>query len=97
MGITHFPEKSNGWNDIINIKYALIEQSVASGTFFISDLNLHIFKADIDSCVIAEGVEQMDQIKMLKDYGCGQIQGYVFDKPLKKSEFEERMKRKKYD
>lgn len=51
---------------------------------------------DIDSCVIAEGVEQMDQIKMLKDYGCGQIQGYVFDKPLKKSEFEERMKRKKY-
>ena len=41
-------------------------------------------------------MEQMDQIKMLKDYGCGQIQGYVFDKPLKKSEFEERMKRKKY-
>lgn len=51
---------------------------------------------DIDSHVIAEGVEQMDQIKMLKDYGCSQIQGYVFDKPLRKSEFEERMNRKKY-
>lgn len=51
---------------------------------------------DIDSKVIAEGVENTEQLKILKEYGCNEIQGYIFDRPLTKEKFEERMKMHKY-
>lgn len=38
--------------------------------------------------VIAEGVETMDQFKMLKKYDCDTIQGYFFSKPIPGEEFE---------
>ena len=37
---------------------------------------------------IAEGVETREQIEILKKYGCLRGQGYFFDKPLTKDEFE---------
>ena len=39
--------------------------------------------------VVAEGVESSDQLKLLQDYGCNQIQGYFFSPPLSKEEAEE--------
>ena len=39
--------------------------------------------------VIAEGVEEFDQVKMLQSIGCNVIQGYYYSKPLRVSEFEE--------
>ncbi|MGM9571753.1 MAG: EAL domain-containing protein [bacterium] len=38
--------------------------------------------------VVAEGVESSDQLKLLQDYGCNQIQGYFFSPPLSKEEAE---------
>ncbi len=40
---------------------------------------------------LAEGVESVDQVKMLKDNGCMLAQGYFFDKPLPREMFESRM------
>ena len=40
---------------------------------------------------IAEGVETVDQIILLKKYGCFYAQGYYFDKPLPVEEFETRL------
>lgn len=37
---------------------------------------------------IAEGVESMEQIKMLKELGCDIVQGYCFSKPVPHQEFE---------
>jgi EAL domain-containing protein (putative c-di-GMP-specific phosphodiesterase class I) len=45
-------------------------------------------KIDLD--VIAEGVETKEQIKLLKNMGCNQIQGYYFSKPLPAIEIEEK-------
>lgn len=45
-------------------------------------------KIDLD--VIAEGVETVDQIKLLQSIGCNQIQGYYFSKPLPADEIEEK-------
>jgi len=42
--------------------------------------------------VIAEGVEEVDQLLVLNSMGCTEIQGYIFDKPLEKQEFEYRMR-----
>jgi EAL domain-containing protein (putative c-di-GMP-specific phosphodiesterase class I) len=41
---------------------------------------------------IVEGVETVEQIKILKENNCFLAQGYYFDKPLPKKEFESRMK-----
>jgi len=43
---------------------------------------------DLGMNTIAEGVETKDQIEILKKYGCLRAQGYYFDKPLTKDEFE---------
>jgi len=38
--------------------------------------------------VVAEGVESLDQLDLLKSYGCDEIQGYYFSKPLNAHDFE---------
>ena len=40
---------------------------------------------------IAEGVETIEQINILKNKNCFLAQGFYFDKPLEKQEFEERL------
>lgn len=41
--------------------------------------------------VITEGVETEDQLEVLLSLGCTEIQGYLFDRPLPKEEFEKRI------
>ncbi|SBS30677.1 Oxygen sensor protein DosP [Marinomonas aquimarina] len=38
--------------------------------------------------VVAEGVENTDQLEILEDLGCQVFQGYLFSKPLPEAEFE---------
>ncbi|MBU3179743.1 sensor domain-containing protein [Clostridium psychrophilum] len=44
----------------------------------------------IDLEVIAEGAESKEQIRLLHQMGCNQIQGYYFSKPLPANEIEEK-------
>lgn len=37
--------------------------------------------------VVGEGVEQAAQLSILKALNCEEIQGYIFSKPIKESEF----------
>ncbi len=39
--------------------------------------------------VIAEGVEDLEQLKILRDAGCDEVQGYYYSKPLPAPAFEE--------
>ena len=45
---------------------------------------------------IAEGVETEYQLQVMRDNGCDIAQGYYYDKPLPKEEFEARLVTKKY-
>ena len=47
-------------------------------------------------CII-EGVETRAQLEMLRDIGCEEVQGYLFDKPLPLDEFEKRLDMERYD
>jgi diguanylate cyclase (GGDEF)-like protein len=42
----------------------------------------------LDVMVVAEGVENEEQLRELKRLGCGRVQGYYFSKPLTLEEFE---------
>lgn len=46
---------------------------------------------------IAEGVETESQLKVVRETGCDIIQGYYYDKPLPKDEFEARLAKKVYE
>ena len=41
--------------------------------------------------VVAEGVETVNQMKLLKDAGCDLVQGYYFSRPLPADEFEQKI------
>lgn len=43
----------------------------------------------LDMCVVAEGIEEIEQANTLWDSGCDYIQGYVYSKPLSLEQFEE--------
>ena len=51
---------------------------------------------EIDTDIVAEGVEQQNQIDMLDRLGVIVIQGYFYDKPLPKEQMTERLKSPKY-
>ena len=58
----------------------------------------HIVKMakELDMEVIAEGVETMDELFYMKRLSCEIVQGYLFDKPLPKFDFEKRLIIKNY-
>lgn len=43
--------------------------------------------------VIAEGVETEEELKILEDYGCDEIQGYLFSRPLQLEDFQALVKK----
>jgi diguanylate cyclase (GGDEF)-like protein len=53
-----------------------------------------VIKCIVDLCkaleydIVAEGVESIEQVELIKDYGCNIIQGYYYSKPLPESELE---------
>ena len=53
---------------------AMVKAIIAMG----KNLNLNI---------LAEGVENQEQLDILKEQGCGSFQGYLFSKPVDKKSF----------
>ena len=51
------------------------------------DLILDIAKS-LKLMVVAEGVENGEQLKFLKEHGCEMVQGYYFSKPVPAEDFE---------
>ena len=47
---------------------------------------------EIDTDIVAEGVEQQKQVELLDKLGVDVIQGYYFDKPLPKGDMSARLK-----
>src|SRR5699024_12201782 len=52
---------------------------------------LHLSK-ELNLKVVAEGVEELEQLEFLKQHHCDMIQGYLFSKPIPANEFELLMK-----
>ena len=51
---------------------------------------------ELDMNVITEGVEKWEQVEFLKSVNIDLVQGFLFDKPLPKEDFEARLKSRVY-
>ena len=47
--------------------------------------------------VVAEGVETVEQMKRLRDMNCKIVQGYLFDRPMPKEEYVQKLIQRLYD
>ena len=47
--------------------------------------------------VITEGVERPDQTRLLQSVGCNVVQGFLYDNPMPKSDFEKRLEKGVYE
>ncbi len=47
--------------------------------------------------VVAEGVEEEEQLQFLRECGCDEVQGYLFNRPLPRERFEELLSSDKPD
>lgn len=47
---------------------------------------------ELELCVVAEGVEEPEQVEFLRECGCDVVQGYVFEKPMPAQAFEALLK-----
>lgn len=86
--LTHFPfdiikiDKSFTKNMVISEKDLFIVKSII---FMAKGLNIK---------VVAEGVETLEQLKLLQEEQCDEIQGYLFSKPVPIEEFISLLKKK---
>lgn len=88
-----------GYSSLGILKDFKVEIIKLDRSFFVSKNNIERGKVVVESIielsrrlgmkVIAEGIEEAEQVHFLKSIGCDYIQGYVFSKPLSISEFEE--------
>lgn len=82
--------------DVVKLDKSLIDDTVYSTREKIIVQDIIKMAKTLDIEVIAEGVEDLEQLLFLKNIKCNQIQGYVFDKPLSLKEFECRLFDKNY-
>ena len=50
----------------------------------------------LNMSIVSEGIETEKELEYMKNMQCDMAQGYLFDKPLPKLEFEKRMKQEFY-
>jgi diguanylate cyclase (GGDEF)-like protein len=58
--------------------------------------NIITMSKELGIDVVTEGVEREDQIELLKGVGCHIVQGFFYDNPMPKPEFEKRLEKKYY-
>lgn len=81
--------------DVVKMDKSFLDNSFRAGNEqFIVDI-INIIKHQNEK-VLFEGVETQEQLEFLRQSGCDIIQGYFFDKPLVRTEFEDRLRNKYY-
>jgi len=76
--------------DTVKIDMSLVSQIVSSKDEAAIIHSLAMLVRNLDVKLVAEGVENPQQVTVLQDLGCPFAQGYLFSKPLSAHDFEER-------
>ena len=76
--------------DRIKIAKELVDDIESNWNAYVVVKVIVLMAQGLNLKVIAEGVEREEQLKILRELECGQIQGYYFGRPLPADQFEER-------
>ena len=76
--------------DVIKLDKGFVKDSLKTkrGNDIIKGL-IHILN-EIQLDIVCEGVETTEEERIIKDYGCTDIQGFLYDRPIPVSEFEKK-------
>lgn len=83
--------------EILKIDKSFIDQGSDEETDHIVLSNIIHMAKQLNMDVVSEGVESWNQVEFLHDMDCNIVQGFLFDKPMPKSAFEQRIQNKQYD
>ncbi len=83
--------------DILKIDRSFIRSAVNSKKDRTVLTNIIRLAKEIGIRVVMEGVETKEQMLLLQDLNCYLVQGYLFDKPLEKAEFDKKLQQKGYE
>lgn len=81
--------------DVLKIDKSFIDTQEENDRIVLSNI-IHMAN-QLHMNVIAEGVETVAQMEFLRQMNCKVVQGYLFDRPMQRELFEQRLLNKKYD
>jgi EAL domain-containing protein (putative c-di-GMP-specific phosphodiesterase class I) len=76
--------------DRIKIAKELVDDIVTNRNAYVVVKVIVLMARGLNLSTIAEGVETKEQLDILRELECGQIQGYYFGRPLPADQFEEK-------
>lgn len=83
--------------DTLKIDMSLVSEIVSSKGSAAIIHSLALLVRNLDVKLVAEGVENVQQVTVLQDLGCSYAQGYLFAKPLTAEELEARFEKPGFD
>lgn len=81
--------------DVLKIDKSFIDTQEENDKIVLSNI-IHMAN-QLHMSVVAEGVETIGQMEYLRQMNCKVVQGYLFDRPMPKEQFEKKMQDGKYD
>ena len=82
--------------DVLKLDKSFIDGHTGTRRDSVVVSNVANMARELDMSIISEGVEQWEQVEFLKGVHINMVQGFLFDRPLPKEDFEKRLKNKKY-
>jgi len=83
--------------DVLKLDKSFIDRHTDTKRDSVVVSNVAKMANELDMSVITEGVEKWEQVEFLKSVNINMVQGFLFDKPLPKEDFEKRLRKKIYD
>ncbi len=83
--------------DVLKLDKSFIDGHTGTKRDSVVVSNVAKMANELDMSVITEGVENWEQVEFLKSVNINMVQGFLFDKPLPKQAFEQRLRVKRYD
>ena len=79
--------------DVIKLDKKFMDNMMVSGKGRLLLEQVVLMASKLKLGLVAEGVETKEQVELLKNIGCDQVQGYYYAKPMPEDEFFELLKK----
>lgn len=83
--------------DVLKLDKTFINKHINTKRDNVVVANIARMAKELDMSVITEGVESWDQVDFLREVDINLVQGYLFDRPMSKKDFEQRLANKHYE